>query len=146
MQHDEVIATIKDFAQGALEEDYADLKVVDTLEAGITFMVQGKHVITVTLDDARSMSAPCKEDRWRFLLNIFSGSQPYSKNTIYKAGRDDIAFASDVRAAFNSDAGYAALLALGIYQSDEAEMCRAWPEDQRTPEMINPHLLTFSTF
>jgi hypothetical protein len=145
MTQSEVEAVFISYLTGALSDDYPDVQIVNALEAGIAFMVKGKPTVTITLDDMDPISDPCPEIKWRFLMNVYGGSQPYTKNTVYQASRDDVAFAGAIREAINDD-GFETLQAQGIYQQGGTKMCRAWPEDQRDARMINPQLLSFSTF
>lgn len=125
-----------------MESDYTGLVVTGSLEDGLMALEDGDPFIALTIDDSSHTPAPCKEDEWRFLVNMDAGPKAYAQSTPTAAQDANAQMGARFRERFNGDANYAALKAVLIYKGE----CKTWPESQRDASMTNPHLISCSTY
>lgn len=132
-----VMAQIESNMGGA----YDGLVVTGSFEDGYQAYCLDIPSITVTVDDSNFVKGGFTEDGWKFLVNMSTGEKAYAQATTTAAPDSERLMSARFRETFNGDASFNALFALGINSE-----CKTWPEDQRTPEMKNPHLILATTY
>lgn len=141
MDLDTVHALLVTHIEG-LMNDYEGIVVTGSMEEALRALDSDDSFVCLTVDDSNFIPAPCNEDEWKFLVNMAAGPKAYAQSTTETAQNADRNMAARFRERFNGDASYAALKSVLIYKAE----CKTWPESQRDDSMINPQLITCSTY